>query len=224
MILLRERERTFERARTRGVECSTVLVGDDLKTLTAARRMGIPVIEAPNRLGSKYNSGHEWAVQHGYDFSFQTNTDQAFSEDLLVAIASSPSDKIVQTRWLTSVHRNGDRSITTYNPLWAMLAYPTALLRNNPRPCDETLESMCDTGVRQGILEANPGVETHEIEIGPLETIQFESPTQMTSWSRHLKVAIMNGNWERDVPWAAIATQHGEDFAVEMASFYGKTV
>lgn len=218
-IMLREWPRIFQEARDLGVECQAVLIGDD-RNLDLGRELGYATIVAPNMLGSKYNDGHEWALAEGFDFSFQVNSDQVFDPRLLAAIAESPDDKMIQTRWLTSVHRDGRKAITTHNPLWAMTAYPTALLRNNPRPCDETLDRMCDTGVRMGVEVANPGVGVHEIDIDPLETIQFESPTQLTSWGRHVLVALSNGTTEFPVPWDAIRELHGEHLVKEVMSFY----
>lgn len=218
-ILLKRWVEIFAEARELGVECHAVIIGDDANLLIA-RDLGFATITAPNWLGSKYNDGHEYAVREGFDFSFQVNSDQVFDPRLLKAIADSPEDCMIQTRWLTSVHRDGRRAIATHNPLWAMTAYPTKLLRNNPRPCDESIDRMCDTGVRRGVEEANPGAGIHEIEIDPLETIQFESATQMTSWGRHLKVALLNGTMDFPTPWGEITKLHGEQLVREMRHFY----
>jgi hypothetical protein len=218
-ILFREWIRIFREARELGVECQAVVIGDD-RNLILARELGFATIVAPNVLGSKYNDGHEWALAEGFDFTFQVNSDQVFDPRLLAAIADSPDDQMIQTRWLTSVHRDGHRAIATYNPLWAMTAYPTKLLQANPRPCDESIDRLCDTGVRMGIEEANPGVGVHEIEIDPLETIQFESPIQLTPWGRHLKVALMNGTMDFPTPWEAIRELHGAHLVKEVMAFY----
>ena len=218
-ILFREWTRIFREAYELGVECQAVVVGDD-KNLDLARELGFATVKAPNVLGSKYNDGHQHGVSEGFDFTFQVNSDQVHDPRLLAAIAESPDDKMIQTRWLTSVHRDGRKAITTYNPLWAMTAYPTKLLRNNPRPCDETIDRMCDTGVRMGVEAANPGVEVHEIEIDPLETIQFESPVQLTSWGRHVLVALSNGTAEYSTSWEAIQGLHGQHLVKEVMSFY----
>jgi hypothetical protein len=219
-ILFRERVRTFEQARELGVECQCVVIGEG-SDLELARSFGFPTIEAPNVLGRKYNDGHEWAVREGFDFSFQVNSDQTFDPRLLAAIAESPTDSFIQTRWLTSIHRDGEKAIATWNPLWAMRAYPLELLRRAPRPCNETLDRMCDSGVYEGVLRANPDAPTHEVVLHPMETIQFESPTQLTSWGRHVKVGLMTGTAETRVPWEGITLQHGEAFTREIKDFYG---
>lgn len=211
--------RIFAEARELGVECQAVVIGND-DNLKLARSLGFATIEAPNWLGRKYNDGHAWALAEGFDFTFQVNSDQVWDPRLLVAIAESPDDCMIQTRWLHAVHRDGWKAITTYNPLWSMTAYPTNLLRNNPRPCDETLDRMCDTGVRAGVQAANPDAGVHEIELHPLETIQFESPTQLTSWGRHQKVALSNGTWETSVPWEEIRELHSDQLVSEVMSFY----
>lgn len=219
-LLLRERVRTFVAARDLGAECHCVVIGDDAN-LEVARGLGFDAIRAPNVLGAKYNDGHEWAVWNGFDVSFQVNSDQTFDPRLLAAIAAAPKDSLIKTRWLTSIHRDGRRAITTYNPVWAMTAYPCALLERNPRPCAEDIGRMCDTSVHEGVVRANPNAPTVWLEVGPRETIQYESPTQLTSWGRHVKVALMNGTHEHGVPWDDIEAQHGADFVRDIKRFYG---
>lgn len=220
-IMLTHRVKTFLEAEALGVRCGCVVIGDD-ENLATAVSLGFHAIEAPNVLGSKYNDGHELAVTAGWDFSFQVNSDQVFDPRLLAAIVQSPHDMLIETQWLTAVHRGGGKAISYKNPIWAMKAYPTHLLKNVPRPCDELAMSMCDTSVHNGVAAANPDAGTHIVEIGPLETVQFESGNQMTPWKRHLYAGMMSSTLECPVPWEGLAEIHGEDLVLEMREFYGQ--
>lgn len=223
-IMLARLARTFEDARGLGVECACVVVAHDAN-LDTARGLGFATIEAPNVLGAKYNDGHEWALRQGFGCTFQVNTDQAFDAALLARLARAAEafpGRMLGTRWLTAVHSMGRKAVTTWNPVWSMTAYPTKLLEANPRPCGEGLTRLCDTGVREGVRAANPGVESAWVQLHPLETLQFESGTQLTPWSRHLRVAALGGRSEGPVPWPAIAGLHGEDFTRRVRRFYGQ--
>lgn len=218
--MLEHRVKTFEEAESLGVEVQCVCIGD-FENIELARSLGFIGIEAPNLLGSKYNDGHEYAVEFGYDFSFHVNSDQVFDPRLLHAIDQAPKDKLIQTRWMTAVHPLGNRAISYRNPLWAMKAYPTDLLARNPRPCEESIMRMCDTSTHDGVLRANPGVETLWLEVGPLETIQFESGFQVTPWKRHLMVAGLEKRGEIPVMWDEIRELHGPELVDTMRQFYG---
>lgn len=218
-LMLEQRVRTFEAARRLGVECGCVVIGDDAN-LAVAEKLGFHVIEAPNRLGSKYNDGHEFAVNDGWDFSFQVNSDQVFDPELLVALSGCPDDQLIRTVWLSAAYRDGRKFISYRNPLWAMKAYPTKLLESVPRPCQEDAMSMCDSLVHAGVIHAHPSLETHTVVVGPLETIQFESGQQLTPWKRHLYAGMLDSTFETSVPWPAIADIHGGDFVAKMKEFY----
>jgi hypothetical protein len=219
-IMLEHRVKTFEEADSLGVEAQCVCIGD-FENVELARSLGFIGIEAPNFLGAKFNDGHERAVELGYDFSFHVNSDQVFDARLLHAIDSAPDDKLIQTRWMTAIHPTGNRAIQYRNPLWAMKAYPTRLLEKNPRPCEEEIMRMCDTSTHEGVLRANPGVETLWIEVGPLETIQSESGYQVTPWKRHLWVAGLEKKGEVPVMWDEIGALHGLELVDTMQKFYG---
>lgn len=219
-LMLIKRMDTLHEAKAHGVEVGCVCIGD-WENLVVARECGFDTIEAPNILGSKYNDGHQFAVEEGYDISFQVNSDQVFDPRLFIEMAKSPDDKIIETRWLTAVHESGTKALTYQNPLWSMNAYPRQLLVANPRPCDETLMSMCDSSVRRGVIAANGVVYVHEVVTGPLETVQFESDFQLTPWKRNLTVAKYFGVEEHPVPWEGIALIHGEPFTLSVQDFYG---
>jgi len=218
--MLEHRAQTFEEAASLGVEAQCVCVGD-FENVELARTLGFVGIESPNILGAKYNDGHQWAVEHGFDFSFHVNSDQAFDPRLLQAIDQSPTDVLIQTRWMTAVHGTGIKAIQYRNPIWAMKAYPTELLARNPRPCEENIMKMCDTSTHEGVLKANPDAGTLWLEVDPLETIQFESGFQITPWKRHLWVAGLEKRGEVPVMWDEIAELHGEKFTARMKTFYG---
>lgn len=219
-LMLEHRVRTFEEATNLGVECQCVCIGD-LDNVELARSLGFVGIEAPNLLGAKYNDGHEHAVDYGYDFSLHCNSDQVFDPELLALIDTAPTDTLLQTRWLTAVHDTGRKAISYRNPLWSMKVYPRALLERNPRPCGEGLMSMCDSSTHDGVLAANPGVGTTWLEVGPLETIQFESGFQITPWKRNLMVAGLTKTGETPVPWDRIGQLHGPKLVQDMRRFYG---
>lgn len=222
-ILLRHLRVTF--GAVEAVECQCVVIGSDDDTLALAESLGFVALRAPNVLGSKYNDGHEWAFRNGYDVSFQVNSDQCFDPRLLERIAAAgTTGRLIQTRWLTAIHRDGRRAITTWNPIWSMKAYPTSLLAANPRPCPEHLDRMCDTGTHDGVVLANPDLDpeqdVEEIVLHPLETVQFESPTQLTPWSRHVMVALTTQRLEIKPPWDLIAEVHGKNLVKELREFY----
>jgi hypothetical protein len=219
-IMLEHRVNTFEEASNLGVEAQCVCVGD-FENIELARSLGFVGIEASNLLGAKYNDGHQYAVEHGFDFSFHCNSDQVFDARLLHAIDTSPIDMLIQTRWMTAVHDTGKKAIQYRNPLWAMKIYPTELLARNPRPCEENIMKMCDTSTHEGVLRANPGVDTLWLEVGPLETIQFESGFQVTPWKRHLWVAGLEKRGEVPVMWNEIWELHGPELVDTMQKFYG---
>lgn len=219
-LMLLQRMHTIAQAKAHGVEVGCVCIGD-WENLAVAKGCGFDTIEAPNTLGRKYNDGHQFAVKKDYDISFQVNSDQVFDPRLLIEMAKSPDDKIIQTNWLTAIHESGTKALTYRNPLWSMNAYPTRLLAPYPRPCQEDLMSMCDSSVRWGVIAANPNVFVHEIGTGPLETVQFESSLQLTPWKRNVVVAAHSGVSEHRVPWEGIALIHGEPFVAEMQEFYG---
>ena len=219
-IMLEHRVKTFQEANSLGVEVQCICVGDR-ENVELAESLGFVGVEAPNLLGAKYNTGHEYAVEHGFDFSFHCNSDQVFDPWLFQLIDACPTDKLIQTSWMTAVHGIGTKAIQYQNPLWAMKAYPTELLARNPRPCEENIMRMCDTSTHDGVVMANPGVETVWIERGPLETIQFESGFQVTPWKRHLMVAGLAKKGEVPVMWDEIAELHGENLVATMRQFYG---
>lgn len=219
-ILLRHRLETFSQADVMGVQCDCIVIGDDANC-TLAEDLGFFAIEAPNVLGRKYNDGHEFAVTEGYDFSFHCNSDQVFDSVLLKAIADSPDDQMVKTHWMMAVHESGRKCISYRNRRWAMQAFPVPLLANNPRPCRETATSMCDTEAHQGVAKANPTATEHFVDVGPGETIQFESDMQMHPWDLH-KYRGQGEMAELDaVPWNAIDQVYGENLVNEMQGFYG---
>lgn len=220
-LMLRQRVATFTEAESKGIRCGCVVIGDD-DNLGLAEELGFDIIEAPNVLGSKYNDGHEHAVNNGWDVSFQVNSDQVFDPELLVAIASSPPDKLIETSWLTAVHNSGKKALSYRNRVWSMKAYPRQLLEWNPRPCQEDLMQMCDSSVHNGVVIANPQpLAVHNIVIGPLETIQFESGYQLTPWRRNVFVAKDFGVGEHEVPWDGVVNLHGPEFTAQMKEFYG---
>lgn len=219
-MMLLKRVDTFAEAKAHGVTVGCVAVGDE-ENLGVAAECGFEVLEAPNVLGRKYNDGHQFAVENGWDISFQTNSDQVFDPRLLVAIANSPSDSLIQTHWLTAVHPLGRKALTYRNPLWSMKAYPRQLLEKNPRPCDDSLMRMCDTSVHDGVVAANGDLPVYSIETGPLETIQFESGFQVTPWKRNITVAWYTGTREHPVPWEGISLIHGEVFTSAVQEYYG---
>lgn len=221
-LMLLQRMDTILQAAAYGVRVGCVCIGD-WENLAIARMCGFHTIEAPNILGSKYNDGHQYAYEDGWDISFQVNSDQVFDPELLLKIADSPDDKIIESYWLTAVHKSGTKALTYQNPLWSMLAYPRQLLAANPRPCEEQLMSMCDTSVRQGVLYANRDKEIyiHKVESGPLEVVQFESEQQLTPWKRNEILAARQGISEHSVPWEGISLIHGEPFTMRMQDFYG---
>lgn len=221
-IMLVHRRAAFNAAAALGVECGCVVIGDE-ENVAAATSLGFDGILAPNVLGSKYNDGHEFALNTGWDISLQCNSDQVFHPDLLVALSEAPLDKLIRTIWMTFVHGTGTRCLSFQNPVWALKAYPTELLKSNPRPCEESIMRMCDTSTHNGVVSANPGLDTHTIEVGPLECIQFESSFQITPWKKNLHVAMMTGERERPVPWKVIADMYGENLERDMRRFYGMT-
>lgn len=220
-LMLEQRRATFAEARKLGVECECVVIADDAN-LDIARGLGFATVEAPNVLGRKYNDGHEYAVREGFDFSFHVNSDQVFDPRLLGLLADAPRRRLLATHWMTAVSRSGRRAITYQNPVWAMRIYPVEALRNAPRPCAEDIGRMCDTSTHEGVAAANPGMAMAFVEAGPLETIQFESRIQLTPWSRHQKLALMDGTWQGAVPWDAIAEIHGQTFVRRVQQFYGQ--
>lgn len=220
-LMLEQRVKTFEAAEKLGVECQCICVGDP-ENVELARSLGFIGVEAPNVLGAKYNDGHEWAVKHNYDVSFHCNSDQVFDPQLLVQLAHAPQDKLIRTVWLCAVHASGKKSITySDRKYWAMKAYPHKLLKNAPRPCQEDLMSLCDTSTHEGVFLANPGVETHTVEVSPVETIQFESGFQLTPWKNNFYRGLNDGRVEQEPPWAEIGGLHGNDFLAKMKEFYG---
>lgn len=235
-LLMARRAAGIEHLRNLGVRAQCVMVGDEPELREIARRHGFGWIEAPNVLGAKYNHGHEWALVSGYDVSLQCNSDQVFDPELLRALARTPQDKVALTHWLTAVHESGRKAISARNPTWAMTAYPAGLLEANPRPCDEDAMSGCDRSTLEGVVRANgldlriddsesvwnvAGDDAAHLELGPLETIQFESGNQLTPWKRWLLVAMASRAAEGPVPWGGVAELHGQPFTDQMKEFYG---
>lgn len=219
-LMLDQRVKTFEAAEKLGIQCQCICVGDP-ENVALARSLGFIGIEQENVLGAKYNTGHEWAVNHGYDVSFHCNSDQVFSPQLLVQLAHSPQDKLIHTTWLCAVHSSGKKSITfSDREYWTMTAYPVQLLKKAPRPCQESIMRLCDTSTHDGVVKANPGAEVHKIEVDPLETIQFESGFQVTPWKNNLLRGLADGTREVAVPWAEIGQLHGKEFLAKMKDFY----
>jgi len=220
-LMLEQRVKTFEEAASLGVECQCICVGD-YENVELARSLGFLGILQDNVLGTKYNDGHQFAVEHDYDVSFHCNSDQVFDPQLLVQLTHAPQDKLIRTIWLTSVHDSGKKSLTYRDQKnWAMTAYPRKLLLNNPRPCQEDIMRMCDTSTHFGVVRANPGgLETHSVEVGPLETIQFESGFQVTPWKNNFYRGLADGRTEQPVPWDDIGKLHGLEFLGKMRGFY----
>lgn len=219
-IMLKHRKQTFIELEKLGVVGTCVVIGDDDNLITADG-LGFPTIQSPNLLGAKYNDGHQWAVENHFDISFQVNSDQVFHPELLRRIAESPLDSLIRTVWSSFVHGSGKKSLIFQNPVWSMKAYPTDLLRKAPRPCSEDIMSMCDTSTHNGVVKVNPNAPTHTVELGPLESIQFESGFQITGWLNWVKLARYVGTQEVPVPWDEITRMHGHTLTDSMRRFYG---
>ena len=201
------------------VRVDTVVIADD-DNLDIARAHGFATVERDNDwLGRRYNDGHEYAYTHGYDWSFHVNSDQAFDPRLLQAIVETPRTHVAATRWMAAVNADGRRAAVYRNPIRAMQAFPRELLAHNARPCRERLVRGCDKSTHDGVRRAT-GAEDHIIEVGPLETVQFESAVQLTSWKRHQRLALADGSWEIAVPWDALRSVHGPEFVNDMRRFY----
>ena len=223
-LMLEHRVKTFEIAEQSGIKCQCVCIGDH-ENVELAEHLGFVGIKAENVLGAKYNDGHQFAVDSGYDVSFHCNSDQVFDPQLLVELANSPLNKPINTTWLTAVHPMGNRAVSYQDKdNWAMTAYPVNLLRKNPRPCEEGIMRLCDSSTRHGVLSASPELagQSHTVEVGPLETIQFESGFQLTPWKNNYYRALKDGKNEYPVPWSSIAELHGQDLVNTMREFYGQ--
>lgn len=220
-IMLEHRRLTFD-GMPDDVECGCVVVGDDDENLAVADSLGFATIQAENVLGSKYNDGHQYAVDNGWDISLQCNSDQVFTPGLLTALAKSPRDKFIRTTWLTFIHAGGKKCLSFRNlGAWALTAYSTEMLKEVPRPCDEGAMRMCDTLTHLGVLRKFPGAAMHTVETGPLEAVQFESGFQLTPWKKNLHCAMLDGQLEKPVPWMDLGQVYGKDLMVTMQQFYG---
>jgi hypothetical protein len=219
--MLEQRVKTLHLAREMGIECQCICIGDP-ENVSLARDLGFIGEVQENILGAKYNTGHQYAVNQGYDVSFHCNSDQVFSPELLVKLAESPQHKLIRTIWLTMVHDSGKKSISYRDRInWGMTAYPHQLLKKAPRPCGEKLMRMCDTSTRAGVFMAQDSlVEEHTVEVSPLETIQFESGFQLTPWKNNIYRGLLDHKHEGPVPWGGIADIHGEQFTQKMKEFY----
>lgn len=219
-ILLRYRKDVLEPAcEQAGVHCETVLIADDAN-FEIAQALGCHAVKAANVLGAKFNDGYEFAVKEGFDWAFHVNSDQVFDPQLIIEICKAPTNKFVATTWLAAVHSSGERCIAYRNPVRAMQAFPVNLLRNCPRPCAEEIMSGCDRSTWDGVAAANPGAGVHRVNVGPLETIQFESEVQLTGWERHLTIGYLNGSFEHRVPWEEIERRFGAELVADMRGFY----
>lgn len=202
-----------------GVRVGVAVIGDD-DNMRVAEQLNFHCKYSPNVLGAKYNDGHQLAVDLGYDFSLQANSDQVHHPELFRSIASSPNDALIRTTWMTFVHGTGKSSLSFPNAVWAMKAYPTDLLRTVPRPCAEDIMEMCDTSTHMGVAERHPDAPTHTVDEGLLQSIQFESGFQITPWRKNVRVAMTTGRGALPVPWGAIGQSYGEDLVREMKEFY----
>lgn len=219
-IMLENLKNTFYFCQARNVMAHAVVIGDDAN-LDVATDLDFSAIESENLLGKKYSDGHQFAVESGFDVSLHCNSDQAFNFDLLCRMANAPDDKIIQSHYLTAIHKSGERAISYRNPVWAFNAFPTKLLANNPRPVPDHVLRNCDTASVRGVCEANPNVGTFDVRGGYFDAIQFESDNQMTPWERHVMVASKtNSGHEDGVPWDAIELIHGKWFLSSIIQFY----
>lgn len=211
---------TVTAARELGVDVQPIVIGDD-DNLQVAEDLNFHTITAPNALGSKYNDGHEAAVNLGCDYSLQANSDQIFIPELFAKIAQCPNGAMIRTTAITLVHGSGKRAISYRNPVWAMKAYPTDLLRTVPRPCDEHIMSMCDSSTHLGVAERHPDAPTVTVDSGMFQTVQFESGFQVTDWRNWVRIAAVVGITEMPVPWVELEIVHGKSIVQTMKEFYG---
>lgn len=216
-IMLRHRVKTLELAREQGVECQSIIIGDE-ENVTLAHELGFLGLVRDNVLGSKYNDGHEYALKAGYDVSLHCNSDQVFRPELLYTLAYSPYDRLIRTKWLTLV--DGRKSLT-FRCERALNAFPKELLRWAPRPCAEYRGNLCDSSAVYGVLRGTPDAKIHEVELGPLEMVQFQSGNQMTSWLNWMKLAVLDGRGEIATPWSELEAVYGSELINEMKEFYG---
>lgn len=206
--------------RDHGVRVGVAVIGDDAN-IPEAQAYGFHTKISPNVLGAKYNDGHQMAVELGYDFSLQANSDQVHHSQLFRDIAESPNDAMIRTTWMTFVHGSGKTSLAFQNPEWAMKAYPTDLLRTVPRPCEEHIMEKCDRSTHLGVGERHPDAPEHTVNsYGPTQSIQFESGFQITAWRHWLRAASATGQGPFTVPWSSIAQGYGADLMVAMKEFY----
>lgn len=203
-----------------GAKVGVAVIGDD-DNMQVAEQHNFHCKYSPNILGAKYNDGHQMAVELGYDFSLQANSDQVHSPQLLKAITESPNDAMIRTTWLTFVHGCGKVSLQFQNPEWAMKAYPTDLLRTVPRPCEEHIMEKCDRSTHLGVGERHPDAPTHTIDLDPLQSVQFESAFQITAWRHWLRAASATGRVPRAVPWDPLRQSYGDELVFDMKESYG---
>lgn len=219
-IMLQQLQTTFRLCEWGGVHANAVVIGDDAN-LTVAEDLGFCVLESENLLGKKYNDGHEFSVEQGYDVSLHCNSDQAFQPSLLRRMAHADDNKIIRSHYLTAIHKSGEKAISYRNPVWAFNAFPTKLLAKNPRPMHDKIMKMCDSAAVMGVLHANPHALDIDVGYSYFEAIQFESETQLTPWERHVLVATKTSSGEEGpVPWDAIELIHGKWFQSELLQFY----
>lgn len=222
-ICLEQRANVIEALKEFGLEAQCAVIGDE-QNLAVARDLGMVAIPAPNVLGRKFNDGHQYAVENGYDWSMPIGSDQFIDPRVLADLAGRDKRVVQATQWYIMVHSDGDRCLQFKHKKWAGKIFPRILLKPNPRPCDENIMRQCDTSTHNGVARANRQrlqIRVDFLEHGPFEYVNFSSGvTQVSDWDRFVSFAHKSGVEESLVPWEGIENVYGAELVGRVKEYY----
>lgn len=199
-ICFKQRAWMIDELKKLGIESNCVVIADDLN-LELARANGFHEINAPNDyLGRKFNLGHEFAVQQGYDFSAPVGSDMFIDPSVFAGI--SYDHEFYVTSYYAVLKSNGQRMATMRIP-WGVLQFFSTKLSKalDNKPCSDRIPVGCDTHTRMRIVRKT-GVDLTYTDGHQYECVSFQSEeTQITKFHRLTQAykADLTGGVPKDI-------------------------
>ncbi len=167
-----------------------VLVLADDDNLDIAEDNGFIIKEVDNSsLGKRFNDGHEWAADQGFDYVSPVGSDMFIAPSVYANLNGS----FIATTQYTAIKKTGKRRADMLIPWGVLQIIPVSMMKDvDYRPCDDTLRTGCDTSTR-----INIGAPVTRRLGQTLECVSFQSKenqiTKFTGLARKTNALISVG-------------------------------
>jgi hypothetical protein len=184
-ICLKQRLHACEQLEREGINATCVVIGDDAN-LDAARDLGFPVVEQNNQyLGRKFNDGHEYAAKHGATYVAPVGSDSWMDPTWIIGRLPRTRALLVSKHY-AMVHKTGMKRAQLHIPYVSYVVPVNLLATSKFRPILETRLKGCDTNTMASLELDGKGPVRKLISNTShmLDTVAFQSPTQITDYNR----------------------------------------